>query len=113
MSEPHVTRSLRGAVLDGRDIGTVICPEAEVKLYVTASVAVRGERRFRELSEKGLDVTLEEVTEDVAARDARDAARATAPMTAAEDAIHLDTSDMTIEEAVAEALKRVEAVLNP
>ena len=102
-------RRAGGAVLDGRDIGTVICPDAEVKLYVTASVAVRAERRFKELVAKGLDVTLEEVAADVAARDARDAERATAPMTAADDAVHLDTSEMTIDEAVSQALALVSA----
>ncbi|MHC0053427.1 (d)CMP kinase [Actibacterium sp. D379-3] len=93
-----------GAVLDGRDIGTVICPEAEVKLYVTASDAVRAERRYLELAGKGDDVTRAGVLADLRERDARDSARAAAPLVAARDAVVLDTSEMTIEEAVARAI---------
>lgn len=97
-----------GAVLDGRDIGTVICPEAEVKLFVTATDAVRAERRFAEMRGKGHAVTLEEVAADLAERDRRDAARATAPMTAAADSIILDTTAMSIEEALSAAIAAVE-----
>ncbi|WP_163846841.1 (d)CMP kinase [Pseudooceanicola aestuarii] len=92
-----------GAVLDGRDIGTVICPDAEVKLFVTASDAVRADRRWRELSGTGHDVTLEQVLADLRERDARDAARAAAPMVPADDAVRLDTSDMDIATAVEQA----------
>lgn len=99
-----------GAVLDGRDIGTVICPDADVKLFVTASPEIRAERRFQELSAKGLDVTRDGVLEDVNARDARDAARAAAPMKAAEDAFMIDTSELSIDDAVAAAIKQIEAV---
>jgi len=98
-----------GAVLDGRDIGTVICPEAEVKLYVTASPETRAERRFKELLASGADMTLEQVLADVIARDARDAGRAAAPLKPAHDAILLDTSTMTIEEAVAAAVATITA----
>ncbi|NNK77316.1 MAG: (d)CMP kinase [Litoreibacter sp.] len=98
-----------GAVLDGRDIGTVICPDAEVKLYVTASDLVRAERRFLELQEKGLDVTRESVHDELRARDARDSAREAAPLKPAADALMLDTSDMSIADAVAAAIARVEA----
>ncbi|MFQ6550023.1 (d)CMP kinase [Aestuariibius sp. 2305UL40-4] len=101
-----------GAVLDGRDIGTVICPEAEVKLFVTASAEVRAERRFKELSEKGIDTDYPSVLADVAARDRRDTERADAPMRAAEDAVVLDTSEMDIETAVARAEKEVSAALD-
>lgn len=97
-------RRAGGAVLDGRDIGTVICPQAEVKLFVTASPAVRAQRRFLELSGKGHDVTLEAVLEDVRARDARDMNRADAPLKAGPDAVTLDTTDMAIDEAVAQAI---------
>lgn len=100
-----------GAVLDGRDIGTVICPEAEVKLFVTASAGARAGRRFREMAEQGLDVTPEGVLADVAARDARDADRATAPMRAAAEAVVIDTSCMTIAEAVAQAVAVIAAAL--
>ena len=100
-----------GAVLDGRDIGTVICPEAEVKLYVIASDKVRARRRHKELVEAGTEMTVEDVLADLKERDARDEARATAPLKPAEDAIVLDTTAMTIDEAVAEAIRRVEAAL--
>lgn len=96
-------RQQGGAVLDGRDIGTVICPEAEVKLYVTASDLVRAQRRHAELAGSA-EMTLEEVLTDLQARDARDSARKTAPMAQAADAVLLDTSDMTAEQATAKAI---------
>ncbi|TPE50216.1 (d)CMP kinase [Amaricoccus solimangrovi] len=92
-----------GAVLDGRDIGTVICPEAEAKLFVTASDEARAARRHAELGAG----TLESVLADLRARDARDAARDVAPLRAAGDAFLLDTSGMTISEAVAAAIGHV------
>jgi cytidylate kinase len=95
-----------GAVLDGRDIGTVICPEAEAKLFVTASDEVRAERRRREL---GSDQDFGTVLADLRARDARDAARDVAPMVAAPDALLLDTTDLTIDAAVAEAVAYVKS----
>jgi len=98
-----------GAVLDGRDIGTVICPDAEVKLYVTASDEVRAERRYKELLASGGDTTLQTVLADVRARDARDAGRAAAPMKPAPDAVVLDTSALSIDQAVALALEKVAA----
>ena len=97
-------RRLGGAVLDGRDIGTVICPEAEVKLFVTASAVVRAGRRYEELRRIGTVISTEQVLADVLARDARDTGRAIAPMVPAEDAVVIDTSDLAIEEAVAEAI---------
>ena len=102
-------RRAGGAVLDGRDIGTVICPEAEVKLFVTASDDIRAERRFKELTESGHDVTYDEVLADLRARDERDSARAAAPLKPSEDAVQLDTSRMSIEEAVAAAIAEVAA----
>ena len=101
-----------GAVLDGRDIGTVICPDAAVKLFVTASAECRADRRFKELSGKGHDVTPDGVLADVIARDKRDSERATAPMVAADDATLIDTSDMSIEEAVATAISAVSKIRN-
>lgn len=98
-----------GAVLDGRDIGTIICPEAEVKLYVTASAQVRAHRRWLELSEAGHLVTKDEVLADVQARDARDSGRTDAPLRPAEDAVQLDTSSLGIEEALAAAAAHVRA----
>ncbi len=96
-----------GAVLDGRDIGTVICPDAEVKLYVTAGDDERARRRHKELCEKGHEVTVEEVLDDLRTRDARDSARVTAPLKPADDAILLDTSAMSIEAAVQAAIDLV------
>jgi cytidylate kinase len=97
-----------GAVLDGRDIGTVIAPDADVKLFVTASVEVRGQRRVRELLARGLPAHFEEVIADIRARDERDSGRAVAPLRPAGDAILLDTSDLGVEQAVAEAIRLVE-----
>ncbi|MWB79223.1 (d)CMP kinase [Pseudooceanicola sp. 216_PA32_1] len=100
-----------GAVLDGRDIGTVICPAAEVKLFVTASDAVRAHRRFLELTGTGHDVTEAQVLADLRERDARDASRDAAPMLAAADALALDTSEMSIDQAVDAAIRAVKARL--
>ena len=102
-------RRAGGAVLDGRDIGTVICPEAEVKLFVTASAECRADRRFSELRAKGADVTPEIVLADVLARDARDSGREHAPLKPAADAVTLDTTDLSIDEAIEAALAIVEA----
>ena len=99
-----------GAVLDGRDIGTVICPEAEVKLFVTASPEVRADRRCRELQAAGHHTDYAKVLADVRARDARDAGREAAPMLAAPDAVLLDTSRMRVEDVVARAIAAIEAV---
>ncbi|MCB1504358.1 MAG: (d)CMP kinase [Hyphomicrobiaceae bacterium] len=88
-----------GAVLDGRDIGTVVCPDADVKLFINANVEVRARRRFEELKSRGEPVTYEHVLDTIKARDARDAGRADAPMTIADDALLLDTTDLAIEAA--------------
>jgi cytidylate kinase len=96
-------RRAGGAVLDGRDIGTVICPEAEAKLFVTASDEVRAARRWKELGQGSLEAVLA----DLRARDARDRERAAAPLVAAPDALLLDTSDMSIDRAIAEAVAYV------
>jgi cytidylate kinase len=96
-----------GAVLDGRDIGTVIAPEAEVKLFVTASREARAMRRFIELRDQGREITLEQVKRDIRQRDNRDSKRAASPLTAADDAILLDTSELSREEAVVEAIELV------
>jgi cytidylate kinase len=96
-----------GAVLDGRDIGTVICPDAPAKLFVTASADCRATRRYDELRANGHGVTRDEVLADVVARDKRDSERATAPLIAATDAVTIDTSDMNIEEAVAAAIAAI------
>ncbi len=117
---PAVRRALRdlqlevaqrpgGAVLDGRDMGTVICPEAPAKLYVVATPEIRAQRRWKQLTGQGEAVSLDEVLADIARRDARDGGRADSPMTAAPDAVLLDTSQMTIEQATDAARRTVEA----
>lgn len=97
-----------GAVLDGRDVGTVICPDAPVKLFVTASPEARGERRYRELRERGADTIKPRVLAEMAERDRRDSERAAAPLRAAPDAFLLDTSDMDADAAFAAALEFIE-----
>jgi len=97
-----------GAVIDGRDIGTVICPDAAVKLYITASPQARAKRRFQELLNGNKSVTLEAVFKDVKERDERDATRHASPLKAASDAITIDTTELTIEAAVKAAIKVIE-----
>jgi len=97
-----------GAVLDGRDIGTVICPKAEVKLFVTASAEVRARRRHQELVAGGTQIDFDQVLADVTTRDTRDAERAEAPMIAAVDAVVIDTSNLTIDAAIAVAVSIVQ-----
>lgn len=96
-----------GAVLDGRDIGTVIAPEAEVKLYVTASVQERARRRWLEMTGREIDIPLGEIERDIAARDARDINRADAPLRAAADALVLDTTHFGREQAIEAAIEAV------
>jgi cytidylate kinase len=98
-----------GAVLDGRDIGTVIAPHARVKLFVTARPEVRAQRRHEELERMGLHSRVEAVLHDIQARDERDSSRRTAPLRQAEDAILLDTSDLAIEAAIQRAISLAEA----
>ncbi len=87
-------------IMDGRDIGTVILPNADLKIFLTASPEARADRRYKELIQKGNNVTLDAVLEDMKKRDAQDSGRKTAPLAAAADAVYLDTSDMTLEESV-------------
>ncbi len=101
-------RQAGGAVLDGRDIGTVIAPDANVKLFVTASPEVRAERRMKELRERGMNAHYEDVLADIHARDDRDTHRPVAPLRQAHDAILLDTSDLDVSEAIETALNMVE-----
>jgi cytidylate kinase len=98
-----------GSVLDGRDIGTVIAPHAQAKLFITARAEVRAERRWRQLSGQGEDIAFEAVLEDIRRRDARDAGRDAAPLVQAEDAVLLDTSDLDISQATDAARRIVEA----
>jgi cytidylate kinase len=98
-----------GAVLDGRDIGTVICPQAEVKLFVTASAEVRAQRRLAELVSNGFDTDFATVLSDVKTRDDRDMNRADAPLRPAEDAVVIDTSELDVQAAIAAAIEAVSA----
>lgn len=98
-----------GAVIDGRDIGTVIAPDAPAKLYVTATAEARAGRRWKQLVGQGETVTYVEILADIRTRDARDAARADSPMVAAPDAVLLDTTEMTIDAAFDAARRIVEA----
>lgn len=95
---------LKGAVLDGRDIGTVVCPDADVKIYVTASAEIRAHRRWLELKTSGSVISEAQVLEDTRERDRRDSERATSPMRPADDAHLLDTSNLSIEAAFGEAV---------
>jgi cytidylate kinase len=100
-----------GALLDGRDIGTVIAPHADVKLFVTAPAEVRARRRHDEMLRQGISVDLAAILEDIRSRDARDMGRADAPLKPAEDALLLDTGDLTIGDAVQAAIALVESRL--
>jgi cytidylate kinase len=100
-----------GAVLDGRDIGTVICPDAQVKLYVTADLPARVERRLAELKSRGEDITYPELERQIAERDARDMSRADSPLRQAPDAHLLDTTHLSIEAAVEAARRIVDTAL--
>ena len=96
-------------MLDGRDIGTVICPEADVKIFVTASPATRAQRRALELARRGEKVDYAAMLAEIIKRDARDSGRADAPMRAAEDSVPLDTTHLSVDGAFAEAVRIVEA----
>ncbi|OGB24056.1 MAG: cytidylate kinase [Burkholderiales bacterium RIFCSPLOWO2_02_FULL_57_36] len=98
-------RKLPGLVADGRDMGTVIFPQADLKVFLTASVAARAQRRYKQLIEKGFSANMHDLLKDLAERDARDVNRAVAPLKPAEDAYLLDTSDMTADQAVEQVLQ--------
>ena len=101
----------RGVVMDGRDIGTVVFPDAELKIYMTADAMVRAERRFKELTAKGDKVTLEEIYENVVSRDKADMSRAISPLRKADDAIVLDNSYMSVEEQMEWFLEKYNAIV--
>lgn len=104
-------RDIKGVVLDGRDIGTVVCPKADIKIFVTAAQDVRAGRRFKELQGRGIDVSYDTVLADIANRDARDSNRAVAPMKPAKDAFILDTSDLNSAEALGHVIDVIRAQL--
>jgi 3-phosphoshikimate 1-carboxyvinyltransferase len=101
----HGFRRLPGLVADGRDMGTVIFPDAQLKVYLTASAAQRAQRRHKQLISKGISTTIDALRQDLEARDARDSSRAVAPLKSAEDALLLDNSSLSVEESVAQVLR--------
>ncbi len=103
-------RKLPGLVADGRDMGTVIFPEAPLKVFLTASVEARARRRYKHLIDKGISANIDDLLRDLEARDARDRSRAAAPLRPAEGAYRLDTSEMTVDEAVTQVLEWFAAV---
>ena len=105
--QQEFARQEGGAVLDGRDSGTVIAPGADIKLFVTASAEVRAQRRLRELLQRGMTAHYEDVLADIRARDDRDSHREVAPLKQADDALLLDTSGLDVDQAIAEALRLV------
>jgi cytidylate kinase len=107
----HPPAGFQGAVLDGRDIGTIVCPDAAVKLFVTASAEARALRRFKELQESGQAAIYQRVLQDIEQRDARDRERLTAPLRRADDAIELDTTALDADAAFAKAVVLVEQTL--
>ena len=101
----------QSVVMDGRDIGTVVLPDATVKIYLTASCEVRAKRRFNELVQAGKEIAYEQVLDDIVQRDYNDAHRAVSPMRQADDAVRVDTSEMTRDEVVADIVRRVRAAI--
>jgi cytidylate kinase len=113
LSRQRACRRPPGLVADGRDMGTVVFPDAILKIYLMASAEARAGRRYKQLIEKGNSVTLEGLLLDIRERDARDSARAAAPLKAAADALILDTTDMTIDASIAFVLERAKAMIAP
>jgi cytidylate kinase len=113
LSRQRAFRRPPGLVADGRDMGTVVFPDAILKIYLMASAEARAGRRYKQLIEKGNSVTLEGLLLDIRERDARDSARAAAPLKAAADALILDTTDMTIDASIAFVLERAKAMIAP
>ncbi|CAL1241745.1 (d)CMP kinase [Candidatus Methylocalor cossyra] len=107
LEKQRAFRKPPGLVADGRDMGTVVFPDAPFKVFLTASAAVRAERRYKQLKEKGIDVNLQTLTQEIEERDRRDRERVEAPLVMAEGAVLVDSSDLTIEEAIAACLGAV------
>lgn len=105
-------KAFKGAILDGRDIGTVICPDADLKLFITAKTEIRAKRRVKELQSRGIAATYEAVLKDMRERDARDADRKTAPMKPADDAVIIDSSDLDAGEMLDKVMDLVKQRLN-
>ena len=96
----------KGLIADGRDMGTVVFPEAATKIFLTASAEERGKRRYKQLQDKGLDADLNAIIEDIRIRDERDSNRAVAPLKPAEDALYIDSTELSIDEVCALVLER-------
>lgn len=111
-AQQRFAKSGNGAILDGRDIGTVVCPDATVKLYVIASPGIRAGRRYEEIIQAGGDAVYDDILADIRRRDERDMGRADSPLKPAEDAHLLDTSEMTIEAAFTKAVELIDAAAN-
>lgn len=110
LARQQAFRELPGLVADGRDMGTVVFPEAELKIYLTASAEARAERRYKQLLQKGFDASLAALVEDIQARDARDTQRSVAPLKPADDALVLDSTDLGIEAVVQAVLDAARAI---
>lgn len=102
--QQRCAKSPEGAVLDGRDIGTIVCPNADFKFFITANIETRAKRRYKELKERGNQVIYDDILADLAERDARDSQRVIAPLVPASDSISIDTTDMGAEEALAQVV---------
>ena len=113
VSQQHKMGNKKGIVMDGRDIGTTVFPDAQLKIFMTADPKVRAERRYKELQEKNPDITLEEVFENIAHRDYQDTTRAESPLVRAKDAIILDNTNLTPEEQLQFALDKIVSLLDP
>ncbi len=100
----------KGYILDGRDIGTVVLPDAEIKIYMVASVEARSQRRYQEYLDKGMDITYEEIYHDIEKRDYQDSHRKASPLKKADDALEIDTSDMSIEQVIQYIMAHIETV---
>lgn len=100
LEKQRAFRQVPGLVADGRDMGTVVFPDAPFKIFLTANATIRAERRYKQLKEKGIDVTLEQITAEIYARDQRDMERANAPLVQAADSVYIDSSDLTIDQVI-------------
>jgi CMP/dCMP kinase len=100
-------KKLPGLVADGRDMGTVVFPDADIKVFLTASLAARAERRYKQLMEKGIDVNINKITSEIEARDSRDKGRQAAPLVQSDEACYIDSSAMTIEDVIDQVLSLV------
>jgi len=109
LARQHAFRQVPGLIADGRDMGTVVFPDATFKIFMTASAEERAQRRYKQLKEKGIDANIESLTAEIAQRDQRDSSRSAAPLKAAPDALVIDTTSISIEQVVAQILTAISA----